>query len=310
MKAKILSGKEYQKTNFNEIKNEITQIVKKHKKRPGITFICCLGHLPLMKYTLDIHKEASNKLGFKTIIEIFSPKATEQDLFEVVDKHNNNDSVHAIVLFQPVPKHINALSIIERINRKKEVECFHPENIMETLIKGLKGSLYPMCLPIALMELFKISDIKIETGQQFTFVADRDFLSNAFRSLILRTASSLVVPSDCVMTIVDSEHKQLMKICEKADYLIIVSEKPGFFKPKSLKPNMCIVDVYSNLVNEIPHKTNPDMKVPIIKGGVDTDLVKKLPVNFAPCPGGLMPILLPILFKNVLKAFKLNVSIK
>lgn len=307
MKATILNGKEYQKTIFNKIKNEIIQIEKEHSRKPGITFIGCIGHLPLMKYTLGLHEKAARELGFKTIVETCPHTISEKDLLDVVDKHNNDDTVHAIILFQPVPKHINAINIIERINNKKEVEGFHPKNIIETLTKGLKGNQNSMCLPMALKELFKISDIKIESGQQFTFVADQDFLSNPFRSLILRTASSLVVPPDCVLTIVDSAHKELMKICEQADYLIIISEKPEFFSPTSLKPDMCIVDIYSNLVKEIPSKKNPEILVPVIKGGVDTEAVMKLPVKIAPCPGGLMPVLLAILFKNVLEAFKFTI---
>ena len=110
--------------------------------------------------------------------------------------------VHAIVLLQPVPKHIRALKLLARIKKEKEVEGFHPFNAVDTLVNGVSNTLYPMCLPGSLFELFSYYGIQVSEGAKiFVFASDEDFLSNPFRSLILRVAASQVVPANCSVDI-------------------------------------------------------------------------------------------------------------
>lgn len=309
METKILNGTAYQNSIFNEIKNEISDIKARHNMIPGIAFIACVGHLPLMKYTIALHDQTAIGLGFHAIIERRPHTVEEEELIEIIEKLNQDDTIHAIILLQPVPKHINAIRIIEKIDRDKEVEGFHPINVIDTLTKGVYNTKYPMCLPVALIELFKNAGIEFQKGQEFVFAADQDFISNPFRSLILRTASSQIVPSDCSFTIVNNENEKIMDFCKRADFLFIISENPEFLKPEWLKPGVCIVDIYSNLVKEVPSKNNPNILIPVIKGGINTEAVKNIAGKIAPCPGGLMPILLAVLFRNALIAFKNNLNV-
>jgi 5,10-methylene-tetrahydrofolate dehydrogenase/methenyl tetrahydrofolate cyclohydrolase len=308
MKTKLLLGTNYKKTLFKQIKKEISELRATFNEVPGITFIACTGHLPLMKYTIGLHEKAAKELGFMTRIEALPHTISNKDIIEVIDRNNKDESIHAIVLLQPVPKHLNALNLLDRIDSKKEIEGFHPVNVLETLKKGVFGSRYPMCLPTALMELFKSENVEVKPGQEFIFVADQDFLANPFRSLILRTASAAIVPSDCALTLVNSEHNNLMEFCCRADFIVVISEKPEFFKPEILKPNVVIVDIYSNLVREDAGKKDPNILIPVIKGGVDTNAVMGIAGKIAPCPGGLMPVLLAVLFRNALLAFKLSLN--
>jgi len=304
MKTRILNGSNYQNSIFNKIKNEIEVIKVNQGRMPGIAFIAYVGHLPLMKYNIALHHKTAQGLGFNSRIETLPHTADEEDVFAIIEKLNLDDEIHAIVLLQPVPKHINAISIIEKIQKDKEVEGFHPQNVIETLTKGVYNTLYPMCLPTALIELFKISDIKIKEGQEFVFVADQGFISDPFRSLILRTASSQIVPKGCSLTVVNSDNNKIKDFCKRADYLMVISETPEFLNPEWLKPGVCIVDIYSNLIKEIPSKKNPSILIPIIRGGVNTEAVNNIASTIAPCPGGLMPVLLAVILRNAFDAFK------
>ncbi len=310
METEILNGTPYRDIIFNEINNEISGMKVKHDKTPGIAFLAFVGHLPLMKYTIALHEQAARGLGFNVTLETVPHTTTEEEVFKIIDKLNKVDTIHAIVLLQPVPKHINAIRIIHRIDRVKEVEGFHPENVLETLTKGVYNTRYPMCLPASLFELFKHYRIEVRPGQEFVFAADQDFISNPFRSLILRTASSQVVPSDCSFTIVNNNNERIEEYCKRADFLFVVSENPEFLRPEWLKPGVCIVDIYSNLIKEVPSKKNPDVIIPVIRGGVNTDAVKNVAGKIAPCPGGLMPILLAVLFRNAMKAFKDTLNVQ
>ena len=306
MKAKVLNGTEIQNRIFEEIKYEIQNLDEREKCLPGIAFVAYTGHQPLMKYTILLHERAARELGFNVIVETISHNAHEEDLISVVEGLNNRTDIHAIVLLQPVPKHINALNIIERIDRNKEVEGFHPRNVIDTQTKGLFQTEYPMCLPVSLMELFHHFDIKTGEGKNWIFVSDQDFISDKFRSLILRTSAAQVVPEGCASYFVNSENKRLEHYCKQADFLFVISERPEFLNPDWIKRDACIIDIYSNLVNEVPGKKNPEVMIPIIRGGVNTQACMEIAGAIAPCPGGLMPVLLAVLFRNALHAFKIQ----
>ncbi|MBT8253287.1 MAG: hypothetical protein HKN00_13925 [Flavobacteriaceae bacterium] len=310
MKTKILNGTEYQQGIFNEIKTKIQEFNKKYNEVPGIAFIACVGHLPLMKYTIPLHENAAKQLGFKVKVETLPHTVDQEVFFALVEKLNMDKEIHAIVLLQPVPKHINALDVIEKINRDKEIEGFHPQNVIDTLIKGVFKTKYPMCLPVSLIELFKHFNVQIKAGQDLVFVADQDFITDPFRSLILRTSSSQVIPEGCAFSIINSDNKKIRDYCKKADFLFVLSEKPEFLSPEWLKPGVCIVDIYSNLVNEIPSKKDPNVLIPIIRGGVNTKSIMNIAGSIAPCPGGLMPVLMAVLLRNACTAFEFSHSIK
>lgn len=86
--------------------------------------------------------------------------------------------------------------------------------------------------------------------------------------------------------------------------MVIVTKDPEYVQTKWLKPGVCIIDVYANLVKEIPSKRNPNRIVPIIRGGVNVESVKDIASAILPIPGGLMSMVLAILFRNTLIAFK------
>lgn len=303
METKILKGEQIKETIFSGIINEISLLSKKHNRTPAIAFLAFTGHQPLMKYTIGLHQQAARQLGFDVIIKTLPAESSEEEMIEIINSLNTDDSIQSIVLLQPVPKHINAFRIIEKISVEKEIEGFHPKNIIDTLTKGISHTRYPMCLPTALMELFQSENVTISKGQEFVIVADQSFISNPFRNLILKTASSQIVPSDCSFTIINSDNAKLIDYCKRADYLFVVSENPDFLPSDWLKPGVCIVDIYSNLADEIQSKNDPDKWIPIIKGGVNTESVMNIAGQIAPCPGGLMPVLLAVLFRNALKAF-------
>jgi methylenetetrahydrofolate dehydrogenase (NADP+) / methenyltetrahydrofolate cyclohydrolase len=308
METKIIQGESLKERIFAKVKKEISTIREKSDIIPTIAFVACVGHQPLMKYTIGLHKQAANELGFNAVIKTKPADTSEKELINEIELLNEDKNIHAIVLLQPVPKHINAIRVIEKIQKDKEVEGFHPLNVMDTLTNGIAHTKYPMCLPAALIELFQHESVKIAKGSEFVFATDQDFISNPFRNLILRTASSQAVPPDCSFTIINIDNEHIVDYCKRADYLFVISENVECIQPEWLKPGVCIVDIYSNLVDEIPSKNNAERLIPIIRGGVNTEAIINVAGSIAPCPGGLMPVLLAILFRNALIAFKNNLN--
>ncbi len=303
METKVLKGNKLQEKVLSEVKNEIKKLKEKYNKIPGIAFIGFLG-VPLGKYNIPLHIQMAKNLGFYVFSEIKPENVKEDELFELIDKLNKNKNIHAIVLLQPLPIHLNSVRITNRIDPDKEIEGFHPKNMLSTLMPDARENKYPMCLPTALFELFKNGGVQVRKDQEWVFVLDDDFFSNTFTNMIVRTASIKAVPRDNSVTIVNKNSKNLIEHCKRADYLVIVTKSPEYVQAEWLKPGVCIIDVYANLVKEIPSKKYPNRLIPIIRGGVNVDAVKNIADTILPIPGGLMSMVLAILFRNVLISFK------
>ena len=303
MEAKILKGNELQEKVLKEVRQEIIDLNKECSQKPGIAFIGFLG-VSLGKYNIPLHVNMAKELGFNVFSEIKPELVTEGELFELIDALNEDSDIHAIVLLQPLPTHLNSVRITNRIDPDKEVEGFHPQNMLSTIMPDARKIKYPMCLPTALYELFKEGAVQVQKDQEWVFVLDDEFFKNPFTNMVVRTAAIRAVPDNNAVSIVNKDSDNLVIFCQRADYLVIVTKNPEYVKAEWLKPGVCIIDVYANLVKEIPSKKDPNRLVPIIRGGVNVESVKDIAGAILPIPGGLMSMVLAILFRNTLISFK------
>jgi len=303
METKVIKGEGVKERIFNEVKNELAELKTKQNKVPGIAFIGFSGN-PLSKYNIPLHVQTAETTGFRVLAEIKGDDATEAELFELIDQFNQDESINAIVLLQPLPAHLNPLRVVSRIDRKKEVEGFHPMNMLSTIMPGIHEELYPMCLPTALFEIFNEAGIQFEKDKEWVFVLDDEFLSNPLTNMVVKSAAIKVVPHDCSMTMVNRKSKNVISFFRRADVLVVVTKSPGYIKASWLKKGVCIIDIYSNLLKEVPSKSDPNRLVPIIRGGIQVDSVKNIASAILPIPGGLMAVVLAILLRNALMAFK------
>jgi methylenetetrahydrofolate dehydrogenase (NADP+) / methenyltetrahydrofolate cyclohydrolase len=303
METKIIKGDLIKDKIFAEVKTEVAALQNKYHRVPGIAF---LGFecVPLAKYNIPLHVQMAQAMGFRVFTEIMTNDATEEDVFIVIDHLNTTEEVNAIVLLQPLPEQLNPVRIVNRIDAAKEVEGFHPLNMMSTMIPEIQTGRYPMCLPEALFEMFKEGGVQPLKDQEWVFLLDDGFFSNTLTKMIVRAAASRVVPDDCVVTFVNKDSKNLVGHCKRADILVVVTKSPEYIRPEWLKQGVCIIDIYSNLVREIVSKSDPSKLVPIIRGGVNLESVNHLAGVILPIPGGLMTVVMAILFRNTVISFK------
>jgi len=303
METKIIRDSTLKDQILGEVKSEIARLVKQDKNKPGIAFIGFLG-VPLGKYNIPFHVQLAKNLGFEVIVETPPDDISEEDLFSIVDELNENDKIHAIVLLQPLPVHLIPVRIMNRIDPAKEVEGFHPQNMIKTLMPEIAESSLPMCLPTALYELFKSNQIPVFKDAEWVLLLDEEFFSNQLVNMVTRTAFIKAVPDNNILSIVNRKSEKLQEYCHRADFLVVVTKEPQYVQSNWLKKGVCIIDIYSNLVKEIPSKNDPARLVPIIRGGVDVESVQNIAGAILPIPGGLMSVVLAILFRNVLHAYK------
>jgi len=303
METKIIKGDLIREKIFAGVKAEIAELDKIHNRVPGIAFIGFDG-IPLGKYNIPLHVQSAESLGFKVALRLLPETVPYEEVVELIRQLNSDDAINAIVLLQPLPPHLNPIRLISHIDPEKEVEGFHPKNMMSVLIPETGISRYPMCLPAALKEMFRESGINTHPQQEWVFLVDEGFLTNTLTHMIVRTAAAQVVPLDNVLSFVNKDSNNLKEFCHRADYLVVVSKNTEFVQKEWLKPGVCIIDIYSNLVKEVPSKNDPARLVPVIRGGVNLESVLGHAGAILPIPGGLMTVVMGILFRNAVISFK------
>jgi methylenetetrahydrofolate dehydrogenase (NADP+)/methenyltetrahydrofolate cyclohydrolase len=302
METKVFKGDKVKDPILFKVQHEITAWNETVGQRPGIAFIGYMN-VPLGKYNIPFHVKSAEALGFN-VYNLVQPDSTgEEELLKVIDQANENPDIHAIELLQPLPHWINPLKTLSRIKPEKEAEGFHPENMMHTLFPGYRDSDFTMCLPAALKYIFSFYKYQVRYASEWVLVLDHEFYENPLVNMVARTAMMASVPSDSTLSVISTTSPVLGVTVKRADYLVVVSKKPGIIQPEWLKPGVGIIDIYSNLTDEVPAKNDPQKLVPVIMGGVDTESVNGIASFIVPVPGGLMPVVLAIMFRNVLKNF-------
>jgi methylenetetrahydrofolate dehydrogenase (NADP+)/methenyltetrahydrofolate cyclohydrolase len=304
METRILQVNKIQERIYGEVKAEIQRCsVTRFGRTPGIAFLGFEG-VPLGKYTLPLHLKAAMDTGFRVFHHIFPADVGFPEVAALIDRYNDDPEVNAIVILQPVPVHLNPILVENQIRPQKEVEGFHPQNMLGTMIPEINSHSCPMCLPQALMEIFREENLTIKKGSPWLFILDDEFLSNPLTRMIVRAAASRVVPKESPVTFINKDSEMVAAYCKNADYLVVVSKTPGFVDPDWLKQGVTIIDIYSNLVKEVPSKNDPSKLVPVIRGGVFVERVQGIASGILSIPGGLMTVVLAILLRNAVSAFK------
>jgi methylenetetrahydrofolate dehydrogenase (NADP+) / methenyltetrahydrofolate cyclohydrolase len=303
METRILKGETVRDRIFAEVGEDIFRLQQQSGARPGIVFIGFEG-VPLGKYNMPLHVTAATRLGFRVRSELMPAGVKEGKLSEVLAYYNRDPETDAIVLLQPLPMQLNPLVMAGKVDQQKEVEGFHPLNLAGTLMPDFGLNRHPMCLPAALVEIFGENSIVPGPGEEWLFLVDDEFLVNPLTRMIVKAAAAAAVPAAAPIAFVAKSSQVAPVYCRRADYLVVVSKCPEYLDPSWLKPGVCIIDIYSNLVREVPSKADPAQLVPVIRGGVNVNSVLGIAASILPVPGGLMTAVLGILFRNALNSFR------
>jgi len=116
MTAKIISGTEIREQILEEIAAEVKEIKEKHGIVPGLVTIL-VGENPASISYVTLKIKTANRLGFHEIQDNQSPDISEADLLALIDKYNNDDSIHGILVQLPLPKHIDEKKVLNAMKK-------------------------------------------------------------------------------------------------------------------------------------------------------------------------------------------------
>jgi len=302
MSAKIISGTEIRKQILEEIKAEVAEIKEKHGVVPGLVTIL-VGENPASISYVTLKIKTANELGFHEIQDNQSPEISEGDLLALIDKYNNDDSIHGILVQLPLPKHIDEKKVLNAIDPDKDVDGFHPVNVGRLMIGGDEVK-FPPCTPAGIQEMIVRTGVET-SGAEVVVVGRSNIVGKPIANMMLQKGPG----ANSTVTIVHTRTKDLAAHCKRADILIVAAGVPGLVKPEWIKPGACVIDVGVNRVGEKPSAKDPKRMVAILRGDVDFDAAKEIAGSITPVPGGVGPMTITMLMKNTLRALKLSAGI-
>ena len=235
----------------------------------------------------DISYETSIiKLMAKADISVKSVVLKEDISQEDFDNNlkvlNDNDKVHGILVFRPLPKQLDEDKIKYIINPNKDIDCFSPINLAKVFISD-KSGFYP-CTPLGVMEMLDYYDIELE-GKEVVLIG---------RSLVVgKPLSMMLLDRNATVTICHSRTKNLKEVCKKADVLIAAVGRGNMVNKEYIKPGAVVIDVGINFVEGK------------MCGDVDFESAYETAGLITPVPGGVGSVTTSCLMVNLIKACKM-----
>ncbi|MFP4392116.1 MAG: bifunctional methylenetetrahydrofolate dehydrogenase/methenyltetrahydrofolate cyclohydrolase FolD [Desulfohalobiaceae bacterium] len=302
MSAKLIKGTEIREEILSEIEKEVQEIKEKHNQVPGLATIL-VGEDPASQSYVSLKVKTAERLGFNEIQDTRSENISEQELLDLVEQYNKDDSIHGILVQLPLPKHINDKKVLNAIDPDKDVDGFHPVNVGRLMIGGDEVK-FPPCTPAGIQEM--IIRAGVETSGAETVVVGRsNIVGKPIANMMLQKGKG----ANSTVTVVHTRTKDMEFHCKRADILIVAAGVPGLVKPEWIKPGACVIDVGVNRVGEKPSKKDPNKMVPILRGDVDFDAAKEIAGSITPVPGGVGPMTITMLMRNTLRSLKYKLGI-
>lgn len=266
-----------------EIKDELKVTVEELKKQGVETCLAVIqvGNDPASSIYVRNKKRACAYVGIESLSYELPEETTEDQLVKLVKELNENDNVHGVLVQLPLPKHINADTIIRTISPDKDVDGFHPESVGRLCI-GEPG--FVSCTPAGIIQLLKRSGIEIE-GKECVVVGRSNIVGKPMSILLLRENGTV--------TITHSRTKDLKEVTGRADILVVAIGKPKFITADYVKEGAVVIDVGMH--------RNEENK---LCGDVDFDDIKDKVSAITPVPGGVGPMTIAMLMYNCVEAAK------
>lgn len=277
--AVILDGKALSAKFRQNIKEETAALKEKTGKAPGIAVILA-GDDAASSVYVNSKEKAAIECGFYSVVERISADVTTNDVLKLVEKYNNDEKIHGILVQLPLPSACDEKTILRAIRAEKDVDGFHPYNV--GLLNIGEDCLMP-CTPFGVMNM--MADYGIEIAGKNAVVVGRS-------NIVGKPIAAMLLKANATVTVCHSKTKDLSGVCANADILVAAIGKAKFIKKEFVKDGAVVIDVGINRV---------DGK---LCGDVDFEDVKDKCSYITPVPGGVGPMTITTLMQNTLKAFK------
>jgi len=231
---------------------------------------------------------AFEKLSCESQTYRLDSRSSEENVLTIIDRLNNDPSVHGILVQLPLPNHLDSKTILHTISPKKDVDGFHPENL-GLLLEGNPN--FIPCTPHGVLEILKHYDIPV-SGRHAVIVGRSNIVGKPMFALLVQKFEM----GNATVTICHTGTKDLAAYTKQGDIIIAAAGSPNMITGDMIKEGADIIDVGINRVDDDSEKGYT------LVGDVNTESVMGIANSVTPVPGGVGPMTITMLLVNTVKS--------
>lgn len=278
MSAQIIDGKAIASEIRQQVKRRVDERVAKGLRAPGLAVIL-VGNDPASEVYVAHKRKDCIEVGFDSRAYDLPTDTSEAKLLALIDELNTDPAVDGILVQLPLPVHIDAEKVIERIHPDKDVDGFHPYNIGRL---ALRMPVLRPCTPRGVMVLLENLGVSLK-GMHAVVVGASNIVG--------RPMGLELLLAGCTVSTCHRFTRDSAALARQADIVVVAVGKPGLVKADWIKPGAIVIDVGINRA--------ADGK---LVGDVDYAGASQVAGWITPVPGGVGPMTRALLLQNTLDA--------
>ena len=286
--AILLDGKKVAIEMRERMKSEIKCLRERHSKTPLLASIQIGDNVASSVY-IKSQARIAEDMGIDYRLLSLPEAVSKKDLALEIAKLNTDLGVHGIIVQAPLPQGLNMHEVIALVDANKDAEGMHPQNLGKIVLGKVKIA---PCTAQACMELLRYYKIKLY-GKEAVIVGHSEIVGKPLSLMLLNEFATTTV-----CHIATSEADKLVEHIGRADILIVAVGKAHFIKGSWIKKGAVVIDVGINKVGDR------------IVGDVEFEAAGKKASYITPVPGGVGPMTVTMLMKNMLELFGEFLSVR
>ncbi len=278
MSSRLLDGKRIANELLERLAHRVQVRIDAGKQRPGLAVILVGNEAASAVYVRN-KRRACERVGFSSLAFDLPEDTPESELAALIDRLNADPTVHGILVQLPLPSHVDANALINRIDPRKDVDGFQAENVGRLVLR--QRGLRP-CTSKGVMTLLAHTDRPVR-GKHAVVVGVSNHVG---RPLVLE-----LLLAGCTTTVCHRFTEDLAGFVAAADILVVAVGRPGLVRGEWIKPGATVIDVGINRREDGS-----------LTGDVEFAVAAERAAWITPVPGGVGPMTVATLMENTLEA--------
>jgi methylenetetrahydrofolate dehydrogenase (NADP+) / methenyltetrahydrofolate cyclohydrolase len=280
MTARILDGRSVAENLLDQLKARVDARLAAGLERPGLAVVL-VGGDPASAVYVRNKRRAAEKVGIRAFDYDLPAGTGEAELLALIDRLNADPKIHGILVQLPLPGIPDASRLIHRIDPRKDVDGFHPENVGHLALRqfGLRP-----CTPRGITTLLAWTDRPVR-GASATIVGVSNHVGRPMALELLIAGCT----TTCCHKFTPPE--VLEAAVRGADILVVAVGRPQLIPGEWVKPGAVVIDVGINRMDDGR-----------LVGDVGFEAARRRASWITPVPGGVGPMTVATLMQNTLEA--------
>lgn len=282
MSARLIDGKQIASAYRADVARTVAARVEAGQRPPGLAVIQ-VGDDPASQLYVGKKIQACEKAGLVSRAVYPSADISETELLALIDDFNTDDTIDGILVQLPLPAHINASLVVERIRPDKDVDGFHPYNVGRL---AQRVPLLRACTPLGITRLLEAIDEPFRSRQAVVVGAS---------NIVGRPMALEFLLKGATITICHRFTRDLADEVGRAEILVVGVGKPGLIRGEWIRAGATVIDVGMNRLDSGK-----------LVGDVEYEAAAERAAWITPVPGGVGPMTVAMLLSNTLRAAEMR----